>query len=72
MPHHSTVRNARGGIEIDTQVPEYIRIAILQTKIDAANRLIFLGNLPTIVERGKQMEAEAVAKVWKVVNGKEL
>lgn len=65
--HNSTLRNARGGLNIDTPLPELEQIEILQSRIDAANQMIFLGNLPTIIKLAKDMEARARAEVMEMV-----
>ena len=61
--HHHTA-HFRAGLSLDDFQPTPTEA--LQIKLNVALSFIFTGNLPIIVERGKQMESEVVAEAMRI------
>ncbi len=60
---------ARGSVEMpDSPLPELSRMEILQAKIEHADRLIALGNLPTVIRLAQDMKARAQAEIQQMVD----
>ena len=61
---------ARGKIEVpDTPLPKLSRMDILQKTIREADLLIALHDLPTIIQKAKDVKARALAEIQELITG---